>query len=159
MIRKAIITLLTLLALTSVAAWGTSHARSLTLIEGPDWRSSGPAWSASLRDGALRVSHGVECGYALQKKGRGYALQIKGHRAFGFWYLYSFAGSFASPSMVDVRVPLWAPSVLFAGYPAAAFIRGPLRRWRRPRKGLCVKCGYNLTGNTSGICPECGEGI
>ena len=26
-------------------------------------------------------------------------------------------------------------------------------------KGLCLKCGYNLTGNVSGICPECGEKI
>jgi hypothetical protein len=23
----------------------------------------------------------------------------------------------------------------------------------------CNKCGYNLTGNVSGICPECGEKI
>lgn len=22
--------------------------------------------------------------------------------------------------------------------------------------GACQKCGYNLTGNTSGVCPECG---
>ena len=22
--------------------------------------------------------------------------------------------------------------------------------------GLCVHCGYNLTGNVSGVCPECG---
>ncbi len=28
---------------------------------------------------------------------------------------------------------------------------------RRRRSGLCVKCGYNLTGNVSGRCPECGE--
>lgn len=27
--------------------------------------------------------------------------------------------------------------------------------WRRSR-GLCVRCGYDLTGNTSGRCPECG---
>lgn len=32
------------------------------------------------------------------------------------------------------------------------------QRYRRKR-GLCVKCGYNLTGNVSGICPECGERI
>ena len=25
--------------------------------------------------------------------------------------------------------------------------------------GLCVKCGYDLTGNTSGVCPECGEKV
>lgn len=25
--------------------------------------------------------------------------------------------------------------------------------------GLCEKCGYNLTGNISGICPECGTKV
>lgn len=25
-------------------------------------------------------------------------------------------------------------------------------------EGLCPHCGYNLTGNTSGKCPECGNG-
>ncbi len=56
-------------------------------------------------------------------------------------------------------MPLWAPPLLFAAYPAVAFVRGPLRRWRRRRKGQCVTCGYNLTGNTSGRCPECGEAV
>jgi hypothetical protein len=27
---------------------------------------------------------------------------------------------------------------------------------RRTSCGLCSSCGYNLTGNTSGVCPECG---
>ncbi len=26
-----------------------------------------------------------------------------------------------------------------------------------PKPGLCPHCGYNLTGNTSGKCPECGQ--
>lgn len=30
---------------------------------------------------------------------------------------------------------------------------------RRRRKGHCQRCGYDLTGNTSGVCPECGERI
>lgn len=59
----------------------------------------------------------------------------------------------------SLYMPAWAPVVLFAAYPTIAFIRGPLRRWRRGRKGLCVKCGYDLTGNTSGVCPECGEAL
>jgi hypothetical protein len=30
-------------------------------------------------------------------------------------------------------------------------------RWRTaPPPGHCRKCGYNLFGNVSGICPECG---
>ena len=32
-----------------------------------------------------------------------------------------------------------------------------LLRGRRA-KGLCVACGYDLTGNVSGVCPECGTG-
>ena len=33
-------------------------------------------------------------------------------------------------------------------------LRGILRR--QPRPGVCGNCGYNLTGNISGVCPECG---
>ena len=50
-------------------------------------------------------------------------------------------------------------SVLLAVYPTIAFVCGLMCRWRRHRKGLCVKCGYNLTGNVSGVCPECGARI
>lgn len=59
--------------------------------------------------------------------------------------------------LAEVTAPLWAPFILFAAYPTVAFIRGPLRRSRRRRKGLCLKCGYDLTGNVSGVCPECGS--
>ena len=35
--------------------------------------------------------------------------------------------------------------------------RASMRRERQWREhGLCPACGYNLTGNTSGVCPECG---
>jgi hypothetical protein len=30
---------------------------------------------------------------------------------------------------------------------------------RRRYRGCCASCGYNLTGNTSGVCPECGTSI
>jgi hypothetical protein len=59
----------------------------------------------------------------------------------------------------QVTAPCWFPTVLFAGYPTIAFIRGPVRRWRRRRRGWCLECGYDLTGNVSGVCPECGRAI
>ena len=37
-----------------------------------------------------------------------------------------------------------------------------IRRWigrRRLRRGFCPQCQYNLTGNISGICPECGTTV
>lgn len=29
----------------------------------------------------------------------------------------------------------------------------------RRKNGICVNCGYDLRGNTTGICPECGQPI
>jgi len=29
--------------------------------------------------------------------------------------------------------------------------------WRKRKPGHCRKCGYNLAGNVSGRCPECGR--
>ena len=58
-----------------------------------------------------------------------------------------------------ITFPLSALIVLFAAYPIVTFIRGPMRRWHRRREGLCQTCGYNLTGNVSGVCPECGTRI
>jgi predicted RNA-binding Zn-ribbon protein involved in translation (DUF1610 family) len=29
----------------------------------------------------------------------------------------------------------------------------------RQHRNACSSCGYNLTGNTSGVCPECGSKI
>jgi hypothetical protein len=34
----------------------------------------------------------------------------------------------------------------------------PTRRSAAER-GVCDACGYNLTGNTSGLCPECGRRV
>jgi hypothetical protein len=40
----------------------------------------------------------------------------------------------------------------------AAILWWPVHWWARrgPVEPLCEKCGYNLTGNVSGRCPECG---
>ena len=58
-----------------------------------------------------------------------------------------------------IVTPLLFIAFLFGLYPAIAFVRGPLRRSRRRRKGLCVGCAYDLTGNVSGTCPECGTEV
>ena len=60
-----------------------------------------------------------------------------------------------------ITVPLLLLLVVFLLYPIVALIKSSLRwrRMRRCQRGLCVKCGYNLTGNESGVCPECGDRI
>jgi len=50
-----------------------------------------------------------------------------------------------------VSVPIWIP-LLLAAVPTAVLF------WRDRRRippGHCQQCGYNLTGNVSGRCPEC----
>lgn len=52
-----------------------------------------------------------------------------------------------------VYVPAWLISAISIG-------SGLLfRRLTRPRHSGCPGCGYNLTGNVSGICPECGRAL
>lgn len=55
----------------------------------------------------------------------------------------------------EVLIPHWMIAAIFAGLPAIWFAGFIIRRLRL-RQGRCLACGYNLTGNTSGICPECG---
>ncbi len=52
------------------------------------------------------------------------------------------------------------PAILSGIYPAIFFIRN-YRRRRVCRDALkpCDKCGYDLRGNESGVCPECGEAV
>lgn len=53
-----------------------------------------------------------------------------------------------------VVCPLWIPFFLVA-IPTIAL-------WyvdRRPRSGRCPECRYDLTGNTTNVCPECGQAV
>jgi hypothetical protein len=72
----------------------------------------------------------------------------------------SFAGFFlnvaSSPREVVLRLPLAAFILLFGLAPMIALYRRMRIRSRRKKENLCLTCGYNLTGNLSGTCPECG---
>ena len=58
------------------------------------------------------------------------------------------------PTVFEDLIRLAAASVLPVGL-AWWFVYRRRPRLRRER-GLCCRCGYNLAGNTSGVCPECG---
>ena len=63
-------------------------------------------------------------------------------------------GGFNGP-VKHVRIPLWILSVIAMVTVLVAW--RPFIRW--PRKGYCRACGYNLRGNLSGRCPECGRQV
>jgi hypothetical protein len=58
-----------------------------------------------------------------------------------------------------VAFPVWLPIFIFGFLPLMSLLVGPVRARRRRRKGLCTGCAYSLTGNTSGVCPECGRAV
>ena len=51
-------------------------------------------------------------------------------------------------------IPLWALVLVLAIPTLWLWCRD-----RRPPPGFCQTCAYDLTGNESGVCPECGEAV
>lgn len=60
--------------------------------------------------------------------------------------------------LADIRFSLPLLAYLSAVPLWRAWRRDRLRQYRREHC-LCLKYGYNLTGNVSGVCPECGDTI
>ncbi|MCH7813010.1 MAG: hypothetical protein IID40_03220 [Planctomycetes bacterium] len=65
---------------------------------------------------------------------------------------------FSTPGMWNFTFPIHLPLLALLAIVTYPLLPFALRRNRRKR-GLCLKCGYDLTGNTSGVCPECGAAI
>lgn len=61
-------------------------------------------------------------------------------------------GSYANTDFRAV-MPLWIPLLLAILATTTSWMLA--RRWQIP-PGYCVNCGYDLTGNVTGRCPECG---
>lgn len=98
---------------------------------------------------------------------------IRGHVAYIFvsasaplpekpvYGLHFRAGTAKLPrhSFYDVpTVPIWVISLICLVLPTARVVTR-VRRMMLPGLGECVICRYKLTGNTSGVCPECGTPI
>ena len=60
--------------------------------------------------------------------------------------------------VVSGYLPYWCIVAASLPLPAMAAVRW-FRRSARIKRLLCLNCGYSLTGNISGICPECGSPI
>ena len=74
---------------------------------------------------------------------------------------FSIAGALTSAPFADGRfivISDWL-LILVTGILPAVWLRRLWFQRRRNRVGCCPGCGYNLTGNTSGICPECGTPV
>lgn len=67
----------------------------------------------------------------------------------------AYRGQFWRVESSFVRLPVWALVIPLMIPPIRDSIH-ERRRLRRKKRNECVECGYNRTGNVSGLCPECG---
>jgi hypothetical protein len=73
-------------------------------------------------------------------------------RVWLFEYVQFPAANF---QMTVIRFVVWIPAACAVALAGALWVRDRRRAW----PGQCVHCGYNLTGNISGRCPECGREV
>jgi hypothetical protein len=66
--------------------------------------------------------------------------------------------AFMPSRFVRFHAPAWLPPLVFGAYPTWCLI-GAIRKRRRLGRNQCVYCRYDLTGNQSGACPECGKRV
>lgn len=162
MVRKAVIALLTLGAIGTLLASVTSYRLGAYVYSRFDPGTSldvelSRGWMCievlTSRDPKVLDAWEPVSGFYEVESLRGYAVA---------WYrdpIWGAGGPIPGTSQTRQCVSLHLLTILFASYPAVVFIRGPVRRWHRRRKGRCVKCGYELTGLPEPRCPECGTRI
>ena len=154
MIRKPIIIVLTLaagltLVLGAASYFLSAHWLACSVPDAYDW-----SLRAGLREGTLSIT----CSRRAQPSE---------HRQYFDWHRYGLRissylrvtglqGADAELGESRIEAPFWLAAFLLSTYPLVVFVRGPMRRWHRSRSGLCLCCGYDLTGNVTGICSECG---
>lgn len=145
-----------ILAAAAAAAWALSYCTPGALCTGN--------YGVGSRDGFLQFVVGTRpvtgdgVRWRLGDKGQGVFVVLGPERA----WLPSISGAIlwvgfnAAPQntlKVDVT---YIPYALIV---AACGLLTVLTWWltrRRMRPGCCARCGYDLTGNRSGVCPECG---
>jgi hypothetical protein len=69
---------------------------------------------------------------------------------------FPLSGTTATFRYREIDVPIWLFIIAFSVAPSIRVYRF-VRELRQPKPNECVECGYDLTGNVSGKCPECGQ--
>ncbi len=165
--RVTVIVGLTVGVVSSVTAAVVSYRVGARLITCPTrnvsiefevcsgWLCIGVWTSSDALDLVLIGAHGGFSGLSEPGEMRGYS-RPRYNKPFKY-----DAGGNGDPRTSSTRqcISLYGLALLLSLYPTITFIRGPLRRHRRRKRGLCLACGYNLTGNVSGACSECGVAI
>ena len=135
--------------------WLFAVAATLSAVAAPGggilrWHSMEPGaqneyWSLLAYKGELALSYGpfIRCGVDPGRRAKTFGPFEYQRMSRGHW---------------TIRSPSWVPVTLLA-LPVPLCLTTWWRRrlaQQRIHAGQCAVCGYNMTGNVSGVCPECG---
>jgi hypothetical protein len=158
-VRRRLLNLLTLASLVLCVAVCVLWVRSYSVEEGffltDEHNDSlyGASYSGS-------VSAGYNSPFCKMYRVQGplnqwqYHSRPAGNRIFA-WLLGDVSAEWNDYSR-EATVPYWMLVTALALRPAAVAARRRRSRLREHLR-LCRSCGYDLTGNVSGVCPECGS--
>ena len=118
------------------------------------WRYDGEYFGVALSDGCICVTSQSELQQAERDPHAIQVVSAENRNLLSLLVVQLTPVSRLVPSVVSgcLVVPLWIPLSLVVIPTAFLF-------WcdrRRVSARCCQACGYDLTGNTSGVCPECG---
>ncbi len=116
-----------------------------------------PHMCESWVDRKERMRSGKHCG------GGRAALSPRERACYVFLIVIGISGGLIALTM-GLKFRSWAGlghmalgfAVLAQAIMRAVSLRSDYRRQRRRKEGRCLDCGYDLAGNVSGVCPECG---
>jgi hypothetical protein len=142
--RRILLVLCGLGLLASIAVWAIS-------LPGVHWGKPG-VLSVHLLDGMLYAENIAYTSEGLSWLNRPVVWSnVRFWPEGRFWFTYP---EVTYKVAWVAYLPLWMPAAVFA---ALMLWMIPWRRRRPPHH--CKRCGYDLTGNISGLCPECGASV
>ena len=168
MVRRFVIFSLAAGAVLTAGLWVTSHFR-IVLLSDQIGHTLATEWQVGMgiirrwQEAAL-TSPPVATGY--RAKGWAGVIYFESVTAYDPAWAYRRMHRITVYPEFGVRtttllIPCWMPFVLLAAYPCIALVAGIIRRrrekLRRQNEMRCLQCGYDLTGNVTGVCPECGS--
>ena len=163
MIRKTLLVISMLLLVGTLGLWVRSYwsRQSITLYHQRPW-------SLAFGINKSRAAFEIQKFPDPSLNNKPSPVYIRERFGFKLWCTYTITvyrdAGYMPPTygrLWSLRAPTWFVEVLFA-LPLAVLLPGIIRERRlefRRRHNLCLKCGYDLTGNVSGRCSECGTVI
>ena len=150
-----------LLSMVTAARWVRSY-EAINYIARHDQRSrigisieNGKLWLAINNERIVNFTSAEwDWGYALQADGTS---PRRLPSVLGIGWQHGYFPRHPGESFFEMSIPLAYVVAVTALLPAWWL-------WKRTRQPihqriLCGHCGYDLTGNTSGVCPECGTPV